>query len=93
MTTRFKTSLAAGLVAHWRWRRAMAAAFAEATAARQVNGAGRTAAARRPGRPGGCADRAAWSDPSFRDLDLTDDQKAQLKKIREARAVGVQGGR
>ena len=31
--------------------------------------------------------------PGFRELDLTDDQKAQLKTIADAHRSGVRGGR
>ena len=72
MTTRFKTTVAAGLMAI-----AMAgtapALMAQDAPQRRGPGAGRQM--RGPGGMGG----------EFRGLDLTDDQRAQLRKIREAR--------
>ena len=74
MTTRFKTSLAAGFVA-----------IAMAGAVPGIDGTGRTAAAaRRPGRRPADA-RTGRSRTRVPGLDLTDDQQAQLRKIREAR--------
>ena len=71
MTTRFKTSLAAGLMAI-----AMAAPALMAQDAPQ-----------RRGGPGGAREMRGPGafGPELRGLDLTDDQRAQLRKIREAR--------
>ena len=72
MTTRFKTLLGAGLVAI-----AMAGAMPALMAqdGPQRRGPGFGGQMRGPGGMGG----------EFRGLDLTDDQRAQLRKIREAR--------
>jgi len=91
MTTRFKTSLAAGLAVLTMATAApmlMAGTSAEATAPeqdapqrRQGPGAGGPPPGgpgmRGPGGPMGLG-------PGFRELDLTDDQKAQLKTIAES---------
>jgi protein CpxP len=72
MTTRFKTSLAAGLVAI-----AMAGAVPVLMA---------QDAPQRRGGPGGERMRGPGAfGPELRGLDLTDDQRAQLRKIRQAR--------
>ena len=95
MTTRFKTTLAAGIAVLTLAAGApmlMAATFADATAATQDQqpqarqgrggpGGPGGPGMRGPGRPGG----RMGVGPGFRDLDLTDDQKAQLKKITDAR--------
>ena len=74
MTTRFKTSLAAGLVA---------IAMAGTVPAVMAQDAPQRRSGPGPGRqmrgPGGAI------GPEFRFLDLSEDQQAQLKKIREAR--------
>lgn len=74
MTTRFKTALAAGFVAI-----AMAgvipALMAQDAPQERRGGPGDGRQMRGPGGAG----------PEFRALDLTDDQRAQLRKIREAR--------
>ncbi|MEO7133392.1 MAG: Spy/CpxP family protein refolding chaperone [Vicinamibacterales bacterium] len=94
MTTRFKTTLAAGIAVLTLAGGApllMAAASAEATAARQDQQP-QQRQGRGPGGPGGPGMRGPGGPggpmglgPGFRNLDLTDDQKAQLKKIAEAR--------
>ena len=72
MTTRFKTVLAAGFVA------IAMAGTAHALMAQD--------APHRRGGPGGERMRGPGAfGPEFRGLDLTDDQRAQLRKIREAR--------
>jgi periplasmic protein CpxP/Spy len=78
MTTRFKTSLAAALAVVTIATAApmlMAAASAKATAPEQDQ-----QEQRRPG-PGL---RGLGLGPGFRELDLTDDQKAQLKSIADS---------
>ena len=72
MTTRFKTILAAGLVA-----------IAMAGAAPMLMA--QDAPDRRGGPGAGRQMRGPGMGPEFRGLDLTDDQRAQLRKIREAR--------
>jgi len=72
MTTRFKTSLAAGLMAI---AMAGAAPALMAQDAPQRKGGPRGERMRGPGAFG----------PELRGLDLTDDQRAQMRKIREAR--------
>jgi Spy/CpxP family protein refolding chaperone len=72
MTTRFKISLAAGL---------MAIAMAGTVPALMAQDA-----PQRRGGPGGERMRGPGAfGPELRGLDLTDDQRAQLRKIREAR--------
>ena len=85
MTTRFKTSLAAGLVA---FTMAATAPLVMAQDARRSGAAGPGCG----GPPaGGAGRRAAHGGPlDFRGLDLTEDQQAQLKKIAERAASGVQ---
>ena len=85
MTTRFKASIAAGLTA---LTLAAAPAFVDAQQDQQPQ----QRQGRRPGGPGGPGMRGPGRPggpmgfgPGFRDLDLTDDQKAQLKKIADAR--------
>ena len=91
MTTRFKTTLAAGIAVLTLAAGApllMADTFADATVSgqdqqpqqRQGRGAGGPGM-RGPGGPGGPMGFVR----GFRNLDLTDDQKAQLKKIADAR--------
>src|SRR5687767_13981161 len=76
MTTRFKTSLAAGVAA------LMLAGAAPVLAQDQPQ---RPERQRRVG-PGVDAPRGMrGAAPEFRFLDLTEDQQAQLRKIREAR--------
>jgi periplasmic protein CpxP/Spy len=83
MTTRIKTVLAAGAAA------VMLAGGAPMVLAEQ----GQPQQQQRRG-PGGAGDERGprggmrgpgFGGPAFRNLDLTDDQKAQLKKIRDAR--------
>ncbi len=73
MTTRLKTSLAAGIVA-----------IAMAGAAPHVFG--QDAPEQRRGGPEMGRRGPGGFGPGFRGLDLTDDQRAQLRKIREAHA-------
>lgn len=86
MTTRSKTMFAAGLVAITMAGAApfmLASASAQATAdkqdASQPRHGGPGMGRRGPGGPGGLG--------GFRGLDLTDDQQAQLRKIRESHAA------
>ena len=76
MTTRFKTSLAAGVAA------LMLAGAAPSLAQDQPQ-----PQRQRAGSPGvdGPRGMRGGGGPEFRFLDLTDDQRAQLRKIREAR--------
>lgn len=76
MTTRFKTALGVGLVAITIAGTAHALMAQDAPERHGGPGAGRQM--RGPGGPGAIG-------PEFRFLDLTDDQRAQLRKIREAR--------
>lgn len=92
MTTRFKTSLAAGIAVLSLAAGApmlMAAASAEATAARQEQQPQQRQGRGGPGGHGGPGMRGPGGPMGFgggfRNLDLTDDQKAQLKKIADAR--------
>jgi periplasmic protein CpxP/Spy len=85
MTTRFKVSIAAGLTA---LTLAAAPAFVIAHQDQQPQ----QRQGRGPGGPGGPGMRGPGGPGGpmgfgvgFRDLDLTDDQKAQLKKIADAR--------
>ena len=73
MTTRFKTSLAAGLVAI-AMAGAVPALMAQDAPQQRRGGPGAGREMRGPGGPG-----------EFRALDLTDDQRAQLRKVRDAR--------
>lgn len=97
MTTRFKTTLAAGIAVLGLAAGApmlIAATSAEPTAARQDQ---QPQARQGRGGPGGPGMRGPGGPgmrgqggpgvfgPGFRNLDLTDDQKAQLKKIADAR--------
>ncbi len=77
MTTRFKTSLAAGVAA------LLLAGAAPLLAQDQPQPQQR----QRRGAPGidGPRGMRGGAGPEFRFLDLTDDQQAQLRKIREAR--------
>jgi protein CpxP len=89
MTTRFKTTLAAGIaVLTLAGGAPLLMASAEATAARQDQQP-QQRQGRGPGGPGGPGMRGPGGPmgfgPGFRNLDLSDDQKAQLKKIAEAR--------
>ena len=91
MTTRFKTTLAAGIAVLTLGAGApllMAAASAEPTAARQDQQP-QQRQGRGPGDRGGPGMRGPGGPmgfgAGFRNLDLTDDQQAQLKKIAEAR--------
>ena len=84
MTTRFKTTLAAG-IAVLTLAAGAPLLMAQDQQPQQRQGRG-------PGGPGGPGMRGPGGPggpmgfgPGFRDLDLTDDQKAQLKKIAEAR--------
>ena len=91
MNMRFKTSLAAGAAALMLAGAAplvLAATSAEATAAKQDQPQQQQQQRRRgPGGPGIDGPRGMRGGPGmeFRGLDLTDDQRAQLRKIREAR--------
>ena len=78
MTTRIKTTLAAGIAVLT--RAAGAPLLMAQDQAPQAHGRGGPGM----GGPGGPGGRMGFG-PRFRGLDLTDDQKAQLKKIREAR--------
>jgi periplasmic protein CpxP/Spy len=81
MTTRFKISLAAALMAIA--MAGTAAAFAEASAPKPATAQDTP---QRRGGPGGERMRGPGAfGPELRGLDLTDDQRAQLRKIREAR--------
>jgi len=81
MTTRFKTSLAVGIAL---LTMATAAPVLVAVNAEQGPGVGGPP----PGGPGGPGMRRPGGPmgfgPGFRELDLTDDQKAQLKSIAES---------
>ena len=84
MTTRFKTTLAAG-IAVLTLAAGAPLLMAQDQQPQQRQGRG-------PGGPGGPGMRGPGGPggpmgfgPGFRNLDLTDDQKAQLKKIAEAR--------
>ena len=80
MTTRMKTTLAAGLVAI---TMAGAAPLLMAQDAPQQQGEGKRR--RGPGGPGvGGPMRGPGGGFDFRGLDLSDDQRAQLRKIRES---------
>ena len=80
MTRRFKTAFAAGLVAITMGNAAAAFAGASAPDALAQD------APQRRGGPGGERMRGPGAfGPELRALDLTDDQRAQLRKIREAR--------
>jgi protein CpxP len=88
MTTRFKTTLAAGiavltlaagapmLLAQDQPRQRMGPGFGGPP----LGGPGGGPGMRRPGGPGG----PMGLGPGFRELDLTDDQKAQMKTIAES---------
>ena len=94
MTTRITTTLAASIAAMILAAGApmlMAATSAEATAVRQDQDQ-QPQQGRGPGGPGGPGMRGPGGPAGpmgfvrgFRNLDLTDDQKAQLKKIADAR--------
>ena len=94
MTTRFKTTLAAGIAVLTLAAGApllMADTFADATVSGQDQQP-QQRQGRGPGGPGGPGMRGPGGPggpmgfgPGFRNLDLSDDQKAQLKKIAEAR--------
>jgi Spy/CpxP family protein refolding chaperone len=87
MTTRFKNGMAAGVAALMLAGAAplLAATSAEATAATQDQP--QQPQRQRRGGPGvdGPRGMRGGAGPEFRFLDLTDDQRAQLRKIREAR--------
>lgn len=87
MTTRFKTGIAAGVAALMLAGAAplLAATSAEATVAKQDQT--QQPQRQRRGGPGldGPRGMRGGAGPEFRFLDLTDDQRAQLRKIREAR--------
>ena len=81
MTTRFKTTLAAGIAVLTLAAGApLLMAQDQPPQQRQGRGPGGPGM-RGPGGPGG----PMGFGPGFRNLDLSDDQKAQLKKIAEAR--------
>lgn len=83
MTTRFKTGLAAGLVAI---TMAGAAAHVFAAASAEASAAKQDGPRQRRGGPGGERMRGPGAfGPELRGLELTDDQRAQLRKIRDAR--------
>jgi protein CpxP len=77
MTTRFKTSIAAGAAALM-----LAGAAPLAMAQEQPQQQQRR---RGPGGPGFGGPMRGGFGPEFRGLDITEDQRAQLRKIREAR--------
>ena len=83
MTTRFKTTLAAGIAVLTLAAGAPMLMAQDQPQRRQGPGVGG------PGGPGGPGMRGPGGrmgfGPGFRDLDLSDDQKAQLKKIVDAR--------
>ena len=83
MTTRIKTMIAAGAAA------VMLAGAAPLVLADQNQPAPQER--RGPGGPGGprggMRGPGGFGGPEFRNLDLSDDQKAQLKKIRDARSA------
>ena len=80
MTTRFKTSLAAALAVVTMATAAPMLMAQDQPQRRQGPGM------RGPGGPGGPGGmRGPGFGPGFRGLDLSDDQQAQLKKIRDAR--------
>ena len=81
MTTRLKTSLAAGFVA------LSLAAAAPVVFGQDPPQQQQQQRRRGPGGPGGpgMGGPMRGPGPMFRGLDLTDDQQAQLRKIREAR--------
>jgi Spy/CpxP family protein refolding chaperone len=81
MTTRFKSSMAAGAAA------LMLAGAAPLVFAQDQPQQQQQQRRRGPGGPGFDGPRAMRGGPGmeFRGLDLTDDQRAQLRKIREAR--------
>jgi protein CpxP len=88
MTTRIKTMFAAGAAA------VMLAGAAPLVMAAQDQPQAQQRERRGPGGPdgmrgprGGMRGPGAFGGPEFRNLDLTDDQRAQLRKIREARAA------
>ena len=103
MTTRFKTSLAAALAVVTTATAApmlMAASSAKATEPRQDQpqrrqgpgfhlrqGYGGQVGGPPPGGPGMRRGGPMGFGPEFRQLDLTDDQKAQLKQITESHAA------
>jgi protein CpxP len=87
MTTRIKTMFAAGAAA------LMLAGAAPLVMADQAQPQEQQRQRRGPGGPdgmrgprgGGMRGAPGFGGPEFRNLDLSDDQKAQLKKIRDAR--------
>jgi periplasmic protein CpxP/Spy len=83
MTTRFKTSLAAALAVV-----TMAAAapmlMADTSAKATVSGQDQPERRQGPGGPGMRRGGPMGFGPGFRELDLTDDQKAQLKTIADS---------
>jgi protein CpxP len=86
MNTRFKTSLAAGAAALMLTGAAppvLADTAAKATVSGQDQPQQQQQRRRGPGGPGLGGPRGGGME--FRGLDLTDDQRAQLRKIREAR--------
>ncbi len=88
MTTRMKTTIAAGVAAITLAAAApmlMASTSAKATADRQDASLQEQGQRRRgPGGPGGPGMRGPGGGFEFRGLDLSDDQRAQLRKVREA---------
>ena len=89
MTTRSKASLAAALAVVTMATAApmlMADTFGQAAAPGQDQPQRREGPGMRgPGGPGGPGMRGPGFGPGFRGLDLSDDQRAQLQKIRAAR--------
>ena len=93
MTTRFKIGIAAGVAALM--LTGAAPAFAKATAGRPMAAEQDQPQQRqRRGGPGvdGPRGMRGGAGPEFRFLDLTDDQRAQLRKIREARQSEFKAG-
>lgn len=88
MTTRLKSSLAAGaaaLVLAGAAPLVLAATSAEASAPKQDQPQQQQQRRRGPGGPGMGGPMRGGAGPEFRFLNLTEDQQAQLRKIREAR--------
>jgi protein CpxP len=83
MTTRIKTMIAAGAAAVMLAGAAPLVVAQDQPQQRQGRGPGGPGGERGP--RGGMRGPGGFGGPEFRNLDLSDDQKAQLKKIRDAR--------